>query len=410
MKDVNPVFLTAQTCLCVLERAGDPDAKKLNSLLGCMITEPPGLEKVSPQRQAMFGRMSEGLWSALEARYKATNAYFKSEKTGCFVDLGCGFVPRAVGFAREGLRYVGIDLPQVIEKLSPAVSECIGGNSELVTLAVADITDYSALAKALEGIEGELFVSAEGLLPYLSEDEIKVVFGNVRRLLAEHGGVFVTTDPELEKWNRRITSATVSGMIADPKEFVQLSEGNVSDVKFGDNSVCKGSRGDIENAVAGMGFDADLVPLYSYIGGESQLQSLPEDKRAAAYNVYKNICFWVMTARDTGEERFADSKNDFSAEIKRVKSTLYIKLKGRLDTVTSATLLDLFRKASANEPIKRIIISAKDLEYISSAGLRVLMIMVKSLPQKNSLIINYATDSVREIFATTGFDLMFTLR
>ena len=408
-KEVNPVFLTAQTCLCVLDRSGDPDAKQLNALLQCTITDPPGLSKVSPQRQAMFGRMAVGLWSALEARYKATNGFFQNGRGGCFVDLACGFVPRAIGFARSGIRYVGIDLPAVIDRLRPAMAECITENQELVSFAAADVTDYASLAKAVEGIDEDLFISAEGLLPYLTDDEIKVVFGNIRRLLSEHPGVFVTSDPELERWNKRITTAAVPGMISDPKEFVQLSEGNISDVRFGDNCVCKGSREDVEKAVNEMGFDVDLVPLYTYIGGEDQLRSLPEERRAAAYEVYKSICFWVLAARDTEDAHFTDSNEGFSAEIKCVKTTLYITLTGRLDTVTSTTLLELYRKAVKDQDIKRIIISARKLQYISSAGLRVLMIMNKSLPSNGTLIVNYASDDIRDVFALTGFDTMITL-
>lgn len=51
---------------------------------------------------------------------------------------------------------------------------------------------------------------------------------------------------------------------------------------------------------------------------------------------------------------------------------------------------------------------AKGLEYISSAGLRVLMIAVKKLGQGSVAVLN-ASEAVKEIFEATGFDQMITI-
>ena len=58
--------------------------------------------------------------------------------------------------------------------------------------------------------------------------------------------------------------------------------------------------------------------------------------------------------------------------------------------------------------IARIKVDAKGLEYISSAGLRVLMIAVKKLGQGSVAVLN-ASEAVKEIFEATGFDQMIAI-
>lgn len=405
MQEVNPVFLTARASLCVLEQVNDEDAVKLNSKLKCTMPEAPGLDKLSPQKQAMFKKLAVAILSMFEARYKATNDYFFKEGEGSFFDLACGLVPRSLLFARKGQKYIGADLPAVMASLRYAAEGCLEAGKENVSFAEVDATNYDTLEKAAAATDGELFISTEGLFPYLTEDEVKEVCANIRRLLCEHGGVWVCTDFEVERWSRRICSAYLSNMISDPREYMQLSEGELSDVKFAANSLCKGSRDSIKSALDGFGFDVQLVPMYDYLGDDAVL-SLPEDRREAARDVYKDISFWVMTPKG-GAESFNTSGKDFSAELTRRSTLLTVNLTGRLDTVTAPDLLKLYRSAVREGGIRRININMRKLDYISSAGLRVLMIMYKELPSNGTVNVYNANDSIREIFKTTGFSGLF---
>ena len=83
--------------------------------------------------------------------------------------------------------------------------------------------------------------------------------------------------------------------------------------------------------------------------------------------------------------------------------TLFIELEGRLDTVTSQELSDLL----PNEKRKDLDIDfdfAK-LEYLSSAGLRLLVLFKKEAQATNNkMVIRNINDVVKEIFSVTGFD------
>ena len=84
------------------------------------------------------------------------------------------------------------------------------------------------------------------------------------------------------------------------------------------------------------------------------------------------------------------------------KSTVVLTLAGRLDTA-NALLLEQNLK-QWGEDITGIILDFKELEYISSMGLRVLLQAKKTMKTENrSLTIIQMRDSVREVFEMTGF-------
>ncbi len=81
---------------------------------------------------------------------------------------------------------------------------------------------------------------------------------------------------------------------------------------------------------------------------------------------------------------------------------LVFELKGRLDTQTSVELDKSFKEQTINEHV--VVLDFKDLEYISSAGLRVILAIKKSLDSMSkTLEIHNINDVVREVFTVTGF-------
>lgn len=77
-------------------------------------------------------------------------------------------------------------------------------------------------------------------------------------------------------------------------------------------------------------------------------------------------------------------------------------LVGRLDTSTSVELDNKFQEEKIDENI--IVLDFKELEYISSAGLRVILKIKKSLDSLNKkLEIHNVNDVVKEVFKVTGF-------
>ena len=88
-------------------------------------------------------------------------------------------------------------------------------------------------------------------------------------------------------------------------------------------------------------------------------------------------------------------------------NNLTIALSGRLDT-TTAPELEGELKASL-DGVTALIMDCKELEYISSAGLRVLLSTQKTMNKQGSMVVKNASDAVKEIFEVTGFSDILTI-
>ncbi|MBR0371263.1 MAG: STAS domain-containing protein [Methanobrevibacter sp.] len=82
---------------------------------------------------------------------------------------------------------------------------------------------------------------------------------------------------------------------------------------------------------------------------------------------------------------------------------LLMSVEGRIDTITSQELDKEINSEIGN--FESLTLDFADLEYISSAGLRVLIATQKKLKASDiPLVIKNINDSVREIFRMSGFD------
>ncbi len=87
---------------------------------------------------------------------------------------------------------------------------------------------------------------------------------------------------------------------------------------------------------------------------------------------------------------------------------LVISASGRLDSSTAAAL-EAVLPARAREN-KAVILSLADVAYVSSAGLRVLLIGAKAAKAAgNTLVITGLAPAVREVFDISGFSRIFTI-
>ena len=77
------------------------------------------------------------------------------------------------------------------------------------------------------------------------------------------------------------------------------------------------------------------------------------------------------------------------------------KLEGRLDTVTAPELEAALQEGIAG--ITALTLDLEKLEYISSAGLRVLLYAHKRMSGKGSVKVTHVNETVMEIFEVTGF-------
>lgn len=86
---------------------------------------------------------------------------------------------------------------------------------------------------------------------------------------------------------------------------------------------------------------------------------------------------------------------------------LQLRLQGRLDT-TTAPELEAALKASL-DGITKLTLDMTGLEYLSSAGLRVLLYAQKTMSKQGEMIVANVSESVLEVFEITGFADILTI-
>ncbi len=86
---------------------------------------------------------------------------------------------------------------------------------------------------------------------------------------------------------------------------------------------------------------------------------------------------------------------------------LTITLTGRLDT-TTAPLLEAQLKQSIGG-VEKLILDFTALEYLSSAGLRVLLAAQKVMNKQGEMIVRNINETIAEIFEVTGFVDILTI-
>lgn len=89
-------------------------------------------------------------------------------------------------------------------------------------------------------------------------------------------------------------------------------------------------------------------------------------------------------------------------------NALLISVIGRLDTTTAPQLEDEIKDSI--EGITDLTLDFAKLEYVSSAGLRVLLMAQKIMNKQGSMVITNVNDDINEVFEITGFSDILTIQ
>ncbi|MDD3164429.1 MAG: STAS domain-containing protein [Oscillospiraceae bacterium] len=86
---------------------------------------------------------------------------------------------------------------------------------------------------------------------------------------------------------------------------------------------------------------------------------------------------------------------------------LTVALAGRLDTSTAPQLEQELKASLTN--VEALVMDFAALEYISSAGLRVLLSAQKIMNKQGKMVIRNANETIMEVFEVTGFSDILTI-
>lgn len=412
LERVNPVFNTAKMTVFQLAAAGVGDAASVAEKLNLSFEETQNSATTTVAPEQMTANMI-----LVETRWRTSSAI--AEETGCktLVDLPCGYTPRAKAMAQKGIAYYGLDLPAAIAEAEPAILSLIDEDQRpLVHFCGVDATNGESLKAALKDAEGPLCITTEGLLMYFTDSEVGALCDNIRMLLKEHGGCWLTADTEAGM-QYILTMQPIAG-----DRFMEImlqsktTAEDKSDVNVGGNSLNVSPMGDVaenmKNAMtflARHGLKAERMILAEHMPEINSFSKVaPDQAQAIRQNMHK-CAYWKITAMDTDIAVDAADLNSesFDMQASVVNDALRLCLKGRVDTLTAPNLLALYERVKAEHALRFVEIDCRELEYISSAGLRVLLIMQKGCP--DGVKLSGINHSVREILEQTGFDTILDI-
>ncbi len=88
-------------------------------------------------------------------------------------------------------------------------------------------------------------------------------------------------------------------------------------------------------------------------------------------------------------------------------TTMNLALEGRLDTTTAPQLEEELKRSI--EGVTELNLDFAKLEYLSSAGLRVILAAQKTMNKQGKMVIRNVNETIMEVFEVTGFSDILTV-
>jgi anti-anti-sigma factor len=397
LEKTNPVFNTAKTTLFQMAHSGNPYAAAIMEKMGLTEDTQKSKSFSMPPEEEMTFRI------VLETRYQTMGKLARESGFPVIVDLPCGYTPRAIETAEDGREYIGMDLPAVISDMSGIIPSLLDGQKqERVRFCAVDATNFQSMEEALRDVKGNLCISTEGLLMYFSDAEIHPFLDNIKKLLDTHGGCWITADPEIKPEHDRIRKAIGSDDAEQETRLLLQEKADVNDLQNA-MMVRIGHEAEdirrVQTVLSDHGLKAERIRIAGGIAETKAFSQLSPDQGKAVLKATEDVAFWkVVSAGATGDRE--ETEHSFAVYDELAGDVLELRVTGRVDSLTAPQLLEVYEKREAAGGIRKVRVDCHTLDYISSAGLRVLLIMQK----QHGVKLVAVNSVVKEILETTGFD------
>ena len=407
LERTNPIFNTARMTLYQLAATGHDDARDLVEWLNLTRKDTQDSKTVKADEDDLFVNSI-----VMDVRY-STNGKLAKESGFTVADLPCGFTPRALEFAKSGRKYVGMDLPATINEVEPAIRSLLDEEQKkLANFEGVDVTNYQSLKSAFDKIDGEVCITTEGLMMYLTDSEMDAMCENIKRILAEHGGYWITLDPEISFLYVLIVKAFYGDRTREIMWRSKYRIDDKSDVKSVENSITISLRGDVQenmrNAIeyiASKGFKLERLPYADHVPEFRSLDNVDPEIAAHIKEGFKDVCIWKISVDESVEVDISDAvEESFNADASIDGDRIDMVLSGNLDTLSAPKLLANYEKIKENNIVHSVFIDCSKLQFVSSAGLRVLLIMQNDC--EGGIIMESCNETVIEVLSDTGIKIL----
>ena len=126
---LSPTVLTARAPLMGGASRGDWESKKLLDTMKDEGSFEETVEVADESSREELYRFSSGYGKVVWARSNIIEKVFRAMRMTTFVDLGCGLSARGLRLSNDkSVRYYGVDLPAVTDRMNSAVKKLISGD------------------------------------------------------------------------------------------------------------------------------------------------------------------------------------------------------------------------------------------------------------------------------------------
>ena len=407
LERTNPISTTAKMTLFQLAEAGHDDAKTIVKKLNLTLKDTQDSKTVKVDATELFVNSI-----IMEVRY-FTNGKLAMESGFTEVDLPCGFTPRALEFAKSGREFVGMDLPATINEVEPVIMSLLDDKQKkLVNFEGVDATNYQSLKSAFDKIDGKVCITTEGLLMYLTDSELDAMCNNIKKILAEHGGCWITLDPEISLLYILIVKAFYGKRAIDIMNKSKSRVKNKSDVTTIRNTITISVAGNVEenmrnamNYITSKGLKLERIPYAEHVPEFKSLKNADSNIVAQIKEGFKRVCIWKITVDESDNEDISDAHTEsFKADASIDGDRLNLTLSGNLDSLSAPKLLANYEKIKESTALNSVFIDCSKLDYVSSAGLRVLLIMQNDCD--SGVIMKSCNETVIEVLSDTNMSIL----
>ena len=208
--------------------------------------------------------------------------------------------------------------------------------------------------------------------------------------------------------DKEVVAATLGNdpqMNALYEEVTSRAAATTADVKFNDSVFFDPDDAKVTEFIRKMGFELHEICMADYLPDRiASLNGNPEADPAVR-DVFKKMMLWELTVAEKKAAKPVDLNLPFKVVSEMKDGTFEVAVQGRMDTITAPELLKQFQEAGSD--INAIHIDVSRMSYVSSAGLRVFLMMYKALEDKSNFVMTGVSEEVKEILETSGFDQFF---
>ena len=185
-----------------------------------------------------------------------------------------------------------------------------------------------------------------------------------------------------------------------------------SDVVVVENTITISLRGNVEeniknalNYIKSKGFKLEKLPYADHIPEFKSLENIDPEIAEHIKEGLKKVCIWKISVDKTDNVDVSDDGSEsFNADASVDGDRLNLTLSGNLDSLSSPELLANYEKIKKDYNFTSVLIDCTKLEFVSSAGLRVLLIMQNDC--EGEVIMKFCNESVIEAISESDINIV----